>query len=113
MTKLVVRTSGLLLSSFMAVGSSTLHGRPRLRSPHLPQCPYRFPMAWSMPKNTNDLASGLLDGDLLASYRTKIWILFGAVCVFVFLPGSIYIFIDDHRALAASVVCMLATFVLN
>lgn len=66
-----------------------------------------------MSKLPNALAPGLPDSDLLVSYRTKIWTLIGAVCIFVFFPGAIYIFLDGHRLLAVSVVCMLATFGLN
>jgi len=66
-----------------------------------------------MSRPQNDFVKTFLDGDILFAYRKRIWTLFGAVCVFIFLPGSVYVFFSGYRLLAVAVLCMLASFVLN
>lgn len=53
------------------------------------------------------------DGDILSAYRHRIWSLFGVVCIGVFLPGSIFVFITGYRLLAVAVLIMLGMFALN
>ncbi len=49
----------------------------------------------------------------MSAFRRRIWTWIGAVCVFVFLPGAVFIYITGFQALAALVALMLAALVLN
>lgn len=66
-----------------------------------------------MAKPAHDLVTSFLGGDILSAYRKRIWNLFGAVCIFVFLPGSVYVYVDGYKLLSAAVLVMLGSFVLN
>ena len=53
------------------------------------------------------------EGDILSSFRRRIWTLFGVVCVVVFLPGSVFILANGYNALATATLFLLLTFVIN
>ena len=66
-----------------------------------------------MLRTQNELLDSLHEGDILSSFRRRIWTLFGVVCVVVFLPGSVFILANGYNALAAGTLFLLLTFALN
>jgi len=66
-----------------------------------------------MIRTKNELIDGLQEGDLLFPFRSRIWTLFGVVCVVIFLPGSVFVLASGYTALAAGTLGILATFALN
>jgi len=51
--------------------------------------------------------------DIFSSYRERIWRLFGIVLVGLFLPGSVFIYLNGHQLLAIAVFFMLTTVALS
>ena len=66
-----------------------------------------------MPKIENPQTDVLQGTDALASYRDRIWTLFGSVFMAVFLPGSIFILYNGYSLLAVSVMLTAGVFALN
>jgi len=66
-----------------------------------------------MSKFQNNLINTSAGDDIVAGYRKRIWTLFGAVCLVVFLPGSIFVFLTGYTALSIAVLCMLGALALN
>ncbi len=51
--------------------------------------------------------------DILFAYREKVWTVFGAICIALFLPSSIFIYVQGYRTLAVAVFCMLFVLAVN
>jgi diguanylate cyclase (GGDEF)-like protein len=60
-----------------------------------------------------DPVNGSAERDLLKVYRKRIWSLFGVISIGLFLPSSLFILFQGFRALAVSVLLMLAILGLN
>ncbi len=61
----------------------------------------------------NDLFLSPAEIDILSAYRKRVWTLFGVICFVLFLPGSVFIFLNGYTSLSLAVLFMLSTIAIN